>query len=116
MTDQSSERHNESAFPIGIACIVIGAIFLLRNFDIISFGHNWWALFFLIPISFLARDILNRRKASGGARAVEARGSWIGLIMLTTVMVIFLFSLHWGVIWPIFIVLGGLSLLLAGRT
>ncbi len=102
------KRRNTSLLP-GFAIILLGLIFLLSNLDIISIGHTWWALFFLIPISFLLTDMLQRN--NGRYRW----GSLIGLITCTTLMVIFLFDMDWGIIWPIFIVIGGLSVLLAGK-
>ncbi len=96
----------EQYFPIsGVTFIIIGILFLLSNYDIISLGSRWWALFFLIPISFLAQDIWRMRGKPLG-------GSFIGALTLTVIMLIFLLRLHWGVVWPVFIIIGGLAILL----
>lgn len=102
-----------AAFTLGLTCIVLGVIFFLRNFDVIHLGHRWWTLFFLIPIFYLAGDVLRTRRRSGGGMPREARGPIIGLLILLFVMTVFLFELHWGLIWPVFIIIGGLAVLLA---
>ena len=106
------ERRSEYPLIVGLGFILLGLLFLLRNFDIITFGRHWWALFFLIPITFLLSEVLHQRKRSQGKFPPEARGSLIGLVTLLTLMVIFLFGLNWGVVWPVFIIIGGLSVLL----
>jgi hypothetical protein len=112
-TQNSSMRRNDSSLYTGLGFIIVGVIFLLRNLDIITFGRNWWALFFLIPISYLLRDVLRYRRDDNRKFPSKARGSLIGLISVSTVMLIFLFGMNWGMIWPVFIVIGGLSLILA---
>src|ERR1700741_307254 len=98
-------ENNRKSFPFGLIFIVLGVIFLLRNFDIIDIGHRWWTLFFLLPITYLMTDILQRRKSNQGKIPPEARGSMIGLITLVTVMTIFVLELNWGMVWPVFIII-----------
>jgi len=113
--DQSHEKRTRThSLVLGIGIIVLGIVFLLMNMGIVNLGHRWWSLFFLIPISFLLIDVLRRCKTSGQRLPLEARGSLIGLVTLTVVMFIFLFDLNWGTIWPVFIIIAGLSLILSG--
>ena len=109
-----SVRRNDRAPFVGLGLLIVGIIFLLRNFELIHIGHRWWTLFFLIPISYLVIDILRRRQTAQGTSATQASGSWIALITLVVTMVIFLLGMDWGIIWPVFIVIGGLSLMLSG--
>ena len=103
MTTQSDKRNGYSPF-VGLVFTVIGMLLLLRNLDIIRIGHRWWALFFLIPIGYLLSDLMHGR---------QNRRSLIGIVTLVAMMVILLLGLSWGVVWPVFIIIGGLSFLLA---
>ena len=105
-------RRTDSSFFVGLALLIIGIIFLLRNFELIDLGRRWWALFFLIPISYLLTDIMRRHRADEGRFPYDVIGSLIGVATLVAVMLIFLLNLGWGTIWPVFIIIGGLSLLL----
>ena len=100
----------------GLALILIGGIFMLRNFDVIYIGHNWWALFFLIPISYSLSAAFTRRRENGGTFPAEARGSLIGAAVLALVMCIFLFNLNWGAMWPVFLILGGIAVIFGARS
>ena len=113
--DQDTEKRtiNHAVIP-GIGLIVLGSIFLLLNFDVIDFGHRWWALFFLIPISYMLSDIFRKQGAAGESKR-STRGSIIGVVTLGTLMLIFLLGMNWGVVWPVFIIIGGISVILSQR-
>ena len=116
MNDQTTNEDRRPTAVLGIVFIVLGVVFFLNNYGIIDLGLRWWALFFLIPIGFMLNDIVTQYRKGGGALTSSIRGSLTGLIMLVTIMVIFLFRMHWAVMWPVFIILGGLAILLnAGR-
>lgn len=100
----------------GLALILIGGIFMLRNLDVIYIGHNWWALFMLIPLAYTLSSAFTRRRENGGTFPAEARGSLIGAAVLAFVMCIFLFDLNWGAMWPVFLILGGLSVIFRARS
>jgi len=104
------------SFIAGVALIVIGGIFMLRNFDVIDIGHNWWAWFMLIPIAYMLSSAWQRRQANDGKFPPEARGALVGGAVLTLGMCIFLFDLNWGAMWPVFLILGGLSVILGARS
>ena len=95
----------------GVALIGIGLVFLVQMY----FGqeiHNWWALFILIPVFFT----LERGYASLQAgKPAEAIGQLMGALVLVALVVIFLFDLPFGQLWPIFLIIGGVSLLFSRR-
>jgi hypothetical protein len=107
---QTDARQN---YPMiaAIALIIIGAVFLLRNLDMIQFGRNWWALFMLIPIAYSLSAVWRYRQKSAGKFPPEARGPLIGAVTLTVVMAIFLFGLGWGAMWPVFLIIGGVAMI-----
>jgi hypothetical protein len=116
VADQVTEKNSAHYTMIpGIGMIILGALFLLANFDIIDFGHRWWALFFLIPISYMTADLIHRRKSGDQGRSRQSRGSLIGVVSLSMLMVIFLFDMRWSIVWPVFIIIGGISIILSQR-
>ncbi|MDQ2911721.1 MAG: hypothetical protein M3T56_00500 [Chloroflexota bacterium] len=91
--------------------IGLGVVFLIQNY----LGrelHSWWALFILITVFFT----LERGYASLQAgRSAEAIGQLMGGLVLVALIVFFLFDLPFGQLWPIFLIIGGLSLLFSRR-
>lgn len=115
MDASSQDAKSFSALIPALAFIVIGALLLLGNFDVLRIGHNWWALFILIPIANSAANFRRFRQASGGKFSPQMRNTLIGMISMTFVMCVFLFDWNWGAIWPVFLIIAGLSMLLASR-
>ncbi len=105
----------KNSFVSGVVIILIGIVFLLMNFDVIDFGHRWWTLFFLIPIGQLGSDVWKRWERNGKKYSPDMSGSLIGLLSVSTVMIIFVFNFNWGVMWPLFIIIGGISVLLTAK-
>ena len=94
---------------LGIALIAMGVVFLVQNY----LGYelrNWWALFILIPAvgSFTSAWYTWRN----GYGTYAAAGSLTMGIVFTAVAAIFLLELPWGRVWPIFIILAGVGMLL----
>ena len=108
-----NQNDNQQNYPIiaAIALIIIGAIFLLRNFDVIRLGRNWWALFMLIPIAYSLSAAWRHRQKSGGKFTPAVRSSLVGAVTLAVVMTIFLFGLNWGAMWPVFLIIGGIAMI-----
>lgn len=96
----------------GVVLIVIGAFFLLSNLTDFHL-NNWWALFIMIPAlgSFGSAWRAYQRQ---GAFTEAARGPFIGGLILSFIASVFLFNLNWGTIWPVFLIIGGLSALMSG--
>lgn len=105
----TSRPSRQASWVGGAVLIVLGAVFLLQNFDLIRL-HNWWALFILIPalVNFATAYNLYRRD---GRLSGPARGALTGGVILTFVAGVFLFSIDWGMVWPLVLILIGLSLL-----
>ncbi len=108
----TSSKRGDNNWIAGVVLIGIGIIFLISN---TTSWHldNWWALFIMIPA------ISNFSKAWGSYRrhgrfTRSARGSLTGGLILTLVSSAFLFNLDWGLIWPLFLIIGGLSALMGG--
>jgi hypothetical protein len=93
----------------GVALIGLGLLFLVQNYLGYEL-HNWWALFILIPAvgSFGAAYSLWRAHGSPTAAA----SSFTMGVLFTAVAAIFLLELPWGRVWPVFIILAGLAMLL----
>ncbi len=96
----------------GVILIAIGVIFLFSNISGF-YLHNWWALFILIPAIGSFGKAWNGYRENGRLNG-EARGGLIGGLILTLVASAFLFDLDWGMIWPLFLIIGGVGALLGG--
>ena len=116
MNQSTSNPQPNYSIAAAVALIVIGGIFLLRNFDVIDIGRNWWAWFMLIPIAYIFSSAWRRRQENDGKFPPAARNSLVSGAVLVLVMCIFLFDLNWGMIWPVFLILGGLSVLVGARS
>jgi hypothetical protein len=92
--------------------ILLGVIFFLQRLGMTSF-RNWWAIFILIPAfsSFAAAISLYNRH---GYFSPAVRASLVGGLFPLAVALLFLFELDWGIYWPVFIILGGFSVLSNG--
>ena len=109
---RSSSQHGDANWVPGIILIAIGVIFLFTNLTGFHL-NNWWALFILIPA------VKNFGSAWGsyqrhGRFTKSARGSLTGGMILSLIASAFLFNLDWGLIWPIFLIIGGISALFSG--
>lgn len=112
MSENPSDRPSSSiqGWVGGAILILIGAIFLVRNLTGFAL-ENWWALFILIPAVTAFSRAYSIYQDQGRLTA-EARGSMIGGFAITMVAVIFLFNLSFGMMWPLFLILGGVTLLI----
>ncbi len=112
-----TQNDNRLNYPMiaAIALIIMGAVFLLRNFDVIRSGRNWWALFMLIPIAYSLSSAWRHRQKSAGKFTRAVRSSLIGAVTLTVVTAIFLFGLSWGAMWPVFLIIGGVAMIFGAR-
>jgi hypothetical protein len=90
--------------------IVLGIIFLAQNLGAF-YLLNWWALFILIPAIASFATAWNSYQANGRLTAA-GRGSLIGGGILLAIAAALLFGLDFGLLWPIFLIIGGLVVLL----
>ena len=103
------EPQNEQNWAFPIMLIVFGTVFLLSNLGIFTL-HNWWALFFLFPAASSVAKAFAKWQVRGRiTRGV--RRHLAGALIWSIVGAIFLFGLNWGMIWPILLIIWGLSAL-----
>ncbi len=102
-------RQNWS-FPIIL--ILCGTIFLLSNLGYLAFT-NWWALFFLFPAIGSLEKAWHRWQSRGRATRYVRR-HLVGAVIWGLIAMVFLFGFSWGYIWPLLIIVWGVSLLLQG--
>jgi len=92
----------------GALLILLGVIFLLRNFGLV-YPFNWWALFILIP-AFGAFGAAWTSYSQTGRLGAPARGALIGGTVLTLIAAAFLFNLNWGLALPVLLILAGIAI------
>ena len=98
---------------VGVVLIAAGTIFLLAN-TTGFYLQNWWALFILIPaISNLGQAWKSYQKNGRLNRGGRHAFTW-GLI-LSMISATFLFNIDWDYVWPFFLIIGGLGMLLGNR-
>lgn len=108
----ATKQHNPEQWTGGLILIGIGLFFLLSNVANFSL-HNWWALFILVPgLSKLIHAGQLYREHGRFNHRVRQAFTWS--IILILVACTFLFSWSWGAIWPLFLVVIGLGVLLSG--
>lgn len=105
---QSSGRHFH--WVGGAVLVGIGTLLLLRNFGL-EIPSNWWALFLLVPAITCFITAWNNYQNNDRQFTYTVRGSLIGGVWVLSIALMFLFSLDWGKMWPVFIILAGLSAL-----
>ena len=103
-------------FSLGAVVIIVGLLFLAREHGYkldFLWIDNWWALFILIPAVAMATRVVTRVRRQGRFDA-EAAGTSIGALATGLVAIMFLLDWDFGKWWPLFIVLGGLSIVISG--
>lgn len=111
-----SPAHRWRLFP-AVAIIAIGVLFLANNlgYNLAWLDHgNWWALIILVAAFAPLTRAWEVYRARG---RIDAEVAYCllsaGAVVLVACM--FLFSLDWGVWWPLFVILGGLYTLVPHR-
>jgi fatty acid desaturase len=111
-TRHEDPRSPRPAWIAGGILILLGIIFIVRNIAGLSLG-NWWALFILIPALGSLVTAFQMYERNGRRFTSASRGPLIGGLVLVAVSAVFLFNLDWGKVWPFFLILGGLGMLLS---
>lgn len=98
-----------------VVLIALGIIFLLQNNGVRSeFTDRWWALLILIPaVTAWSHAYALFRQAGHWTSAAMQRV--IGGCVPALIAGIFLLDLDWSRLWPLFLVLAGLSGLVTQR-
>lgn len=94
----------------GIFLIGLGLIFLLQNFGWFYIG-NWWALFILLGTAAAWSKAWQVYQNNGQRITLAVTGPFFGGIFPLAVSLIFLFNLDWGAVWPVFLIIAGVSVL-----
>jgi len=95
----------------GLGLIVLGVAFILENAGVMVYS-SWWAMFLFIPAigSFAAAW---KTYQADGVLSGAVRSEIIAGLVISFIAVMVLFNLNWGLLWPIFIIIAGVSMLLA---
>jgi len=105
---------NSNTF-VAIIFIIVGAGLIMSNITGFAF-KNWWALFMLVPVSMFAQNIYRDYQANGRITS-RSTGSIIVVISILAGAAVFLFeAVTWGMIWPIGLIIAGLSMYLGSRS
>jgi hypothetical protein len=107
-TTSSPSRNN--SWMAGVILIAIGLVFLATNLGGFAL-NNWWALFILIPAAFTFGNAYSDYKENGRLTK-KGRGDLTGGLILSLIGCTFLLDWDWGKIWPLFLIIGGISALL----
>jgi hypothetical protein len=110
---RAGRREAWGGFGIGgLVLIVVGVVFLLRNFGL-PLPENWWSVFLFIPgigLLFGAWTVYQRDHAASPA-ALAMGGAGTGLIVLG---IGFLLGADVGKFWPVILIAVGIVVLVGG--
>lgn len=108
---EQNEQEKHFPFAAAAALVIVGIIFLVRNFGGLEL-ENWWALFFFVPVAYLLISAWTSFRAKEGRLTHETTSPIIGSLVLITVALVFLLELDWGSIWPVYMIIGAAAILL----
>ena len=94
----------------------IGVIFLCGNLGVqLPFldWANWWAWFILLGAAWPLSEAWERYHAVGTVDGLVAQ-SLLNALVIAMVATIFILDLSWGTWWPLFVIYGGLCMLVHG--
>ena len=94
----------------GAILIVIGSIFLLKNFGF-PFPQNWWAVFILIPAGAAFAGARKIYAGNGGVINGGVVGGIAAGCVLVLLSVLFLFGFDIGKFWPLILIVLGVGIL-----
>ena len=88
---------------------------MLNQTGLLSFELNWWALFILFPAFGALNGAYNRYRATNNLFEMSVMmPALIGLFMLglaLSLLVDGLFSINWGMLWPLVLIIIGLGMI-----
>ncbi|HEY3644043.1 MAG TPA: hypothetical protein VGM16_01785 [Gammaproteobacteria bacterium] len=114
---QESRHKMWSSLAIGLTVVAVGVAFLMDNFGWrLPFyrPHNWWAVFILVGALPLLLQAADHYRRSG---IVDRTLLCLLLSASAPIMVatMFLLELSWDLWWPLFVIYGGLWVMIGGR-
>ncbi|MBD8872493.1 hypothetical protein IHE47_06620 [Rhodanobacter sp. DHB23] len=91
----------------------VGVIFLCGNlgvqFPFLNWA-NWWAWFILFGAAWPLSEAWDRYRAVGTVDGAVAH-SLLNALAIVMVAMIFILDLSWGTWWPLFVIYGGVCML-----
>jgi hypothetical protein len=107
--EKTYRRH--SGWSFGLVMIALGCLFLLRNYGY-PMPDNWWAFILLVPaLPNLSRAVYFARR--GDLR--EALMPLARACLYSFLAAAFLLDWDWAQIWPIFLIAGGVGMIVLSR-
>lgn len=102
----------ESGWIFGIILVLLGVLLWLQNMNAVTIS-NWWALFILLPafgaLASAWRMYSRQQEVSAGVIS----SFFFGVVLLGVVVVfVFNLTLYWGIVLPVLLIFGGVSMLL----
>lgn len=104
--------HSHRIIP-ALLVVGVGVLFLCGNLGVqIPFLNwaNWWAWFILIGAAWPLSEAWDRYHAVGTVDAAVAH-SLLHALAIVMVAMIFILDLSWGTWWPLFVIYGGVCML-----
>lgn len=112
--EKSSVEQNGNVI-MAIIFIVVGTGLILSN--VIGFEFdNWWVLFMFIPVAFFAQNIFRDYRANGRLTPQSTGSIIASLAILATATVFLVEAITWSAIWPIGLIIAGVSMFLGNRS
>jgi hypothetical protein len=109
--ERKARRDRGGGIWVGGALIVLGLVVMARNLGYAIIG-NWWALLILLPgVAALANAYTSYRNAEYRLTR-SVRGSLMVGLILVFIAASLLFDLRWGNLWPMLLIMGGITVLL----
>ncbi len=100
------------SFYTGLIMLIAGSVALAQMGGLLP-RYTWWAIFILIP-ALIPLSVAHWLAQRSHALTYGARGPLCGGLLLLTVALICLLDLSWAALWPLFIILPGLTFLAFG--
>ena len=112
MTNENNEKNDwkfeNNNWAVGIALILIGALFMLDTFNLVNINlTNWWAIFILIP--GLTMTVNGWRRYQDN-QSHSARNSAFWGLMLIILAFTFFFNIAWSFVFPLGLIGAGIYL------
>lgn len=114
-SDRNERPPSDATWPgvplVGLAVVIVGVVFLARNFGWdFPLPDRWWALFVLIPAGGALVTAARLYNQDGRLTERAIGVATVGFLMLTTALILF-FDLNWGTWWPVMVIIVGLGIL-----
>lgn len=109
---QAAAGHGHRIIP-ALLVVGVGLIFLCANlgvqFPFLNWA-NWWAWFILAGAAWPLSEAWGRYRATGALDGAVAQ-SLLSALAIVIVAAIFILGLPWAKWWPLFVIYGGLCML-----